>query len=155
MYICKLVDTNVFVIFVLVPSKLLAITVNLTLQGMNETTFIDLKPILKQAIADANNVPVTSVDAAFIEMTKAISSDEDPSNLTLNDIRAVIKVTIKPMNIEEETNVLDNLNENTESFLSKIKTALAQHNVNVLSMSEVERTKGKFEIIFVFFSVQI
>ena len=141
MYIFKLVDSNVFDI--LVPSKLLAISVNLTLQGMNETTFIDLKPILKQAIADANNVPLSSVDAAFIEMTKAVSSDEDPSNRTLNDIRAVIKVTIKPMNIEEETNVLDNLNENTEPFLSKIKPVLAAHNVNVLSMSKVERISGK------------
>ena len=138
-----MVDRNIFDKFVLVPSKLLGISVNLTLQGMNETTFNELKPILKQAIADANNVPLSSVDAAFIEMAKAISSEEDPSNLTLNDIRAVIKVTIKPMNIEEETNVLDNLNENTESFLSKIKTALAQHNVTVLSMSEVERTSGK------------
>ena len=143
MYICKLVDTNIFAIFVLVPSKLLAITVNLTLQGMNETTFIDLKPILKQAIADANNVPLSSVDAAFIEMTKAVSSDEDPSNRTLNDIRAVIKVTIKPMNIEQETKVLDNLNENTEPFLSEIKPVLAAHNVNVLSMSKVERISGK------------
>ena len=141
MYIFKLVDSNVFDI--LVPSKLLAISVNLTLQGMNETTFIDLKPILKQAIADANNVPLSSVDAAFIETTKAVSSDEDPSNRTLNDIRAVIKVTIKPMNIEEETNVLDNLNENTEPFLSKIKPVLAAHNVNVLSMSKVERISGK------------
>ena len=141
MYIFKLVDSNVFDI--LVPSKLLAISVNLTLQGMNETTFIDLKTILKQAIADANNVPLSSVDAAFIETTKAVSSDEDPSNRTLNDIRAVIKVTIKPMNIEEETNVLDNLNENTEPFLSKIKPVLAAHNVNVLSMSKVERISGK------------
>ena len=141
MYIFKLVDSNVFDI--LVPSKLLAISVNLTLQGMNETTFIDLKTILKQAIADANNVPLSSVDAAFIEMTKAVSSDEDPSNRTLNDIRAVIKVTIKPMNIEEETNVLDNLNENTEPFLSKIKPVLAAHNVNVLSMSKVERISRK------------
>ena len=141
MYIFKLVDSNVFDI--LVPSKLLAISVNLTLQGMNETTFIDLKPILKQAIADANNVPLSSVDAAFIETTKAVSSDEDPSNRTLNDIRAVIKVTIKPMNIEEETNVLDNLNENTEPFLSKIKPVLAAHNVNVLSMSKVERISRK------------
>ena len=138
-----MVDRNVFNKFVLVPSKLLAITVNLTLQGMNETTFVDLKPILKQAIADANNVPVSSVDAAFIEMTKAISSEEDPSNLTLNDISAVIKVTIKPMDTEEEMNVLDNMDKNKESFLSKIKTALAQHNVYVLSMSKVERTAGK------------
>ena len=143
MYIFKLVARNIFDIFVLVPSKLLAISVNLTLQGMNETTFIDLKPILKQAIADANNVPLSSVDAAFIETTKAVSSDEDPSNRTLNDIRAVIKVTIKPMNIEQETNVLDNLNENTEPFLSKIKPVLAAHNVNVLSMSKVERISGK------------
>ena len=143
MYICKLVDTNIFAIFVLVPSKLLAITVNLTLQGMNETTFIDLKPILKQAIADANNVPLSSVDAAFIEMAKGISSEEDASNLTLNEIHAVIKVTIKPMNKDEERNVLDNLRENTEPFLSKIKPVLAAHNVNLISMSKVERTSGK------------
>ena len=109
---------------------------------MNETTFIDLKPILEQAIADDNNVPLSSVDVAFIEMTTAISSDEDPSNLTLNDIRAVIKVTIKPMNKDEETNVVDNLSENTEPFLSKIKPVLAAHNVDVLSMSKVERISG-------------
>ena len=133
---------NVFAESVLVPSKLLPISVNMTLQGMNETTFIDLKPILEQAIADDNNVPLSSVDVAFIEMTTAISSDEDPSNLTLNDIRAVIKVTIKPMNKDEETNVVDNLSENTEPFLSKIKPVLAAHNVDVLSMSKVERISG-------------
>ena len=138
-----MVDRNVFDTFVLVSSKLLGMSVNLTLQGTNETTFIDLKQILKQAIADANNVPLSAVDAAFIEMTKAISSDEDPSNLTLNDIRAVIKVTIRPMNKDEETNVLDNLSKNTEPFLSKIKTVLAPYNINVLSMSKVERTSGK------------
>ena len=142
MYICKLVDENVFDIFVSVPSKLLDISVNLTLQGMNKTTFIDLKPILKHAIADVNNVPLSSVDAAFIETTTtAVSSDQDPNNHTLND--AVIKVTIKPMDTDEETNILDNLSENTEPFRSKIQTVLAPHNVKVLSMSKVERTSGK------------
>ena len=123
-------------------SKILAISVNLTLQGMNETNFVDFKPILEQAIADANNVPLSSVDADFIETTTAVSSDQDPSNITLNDILAVIKVTIKEMDKDEETNVLDNMSNNTESFLSNIKVVLAPHDVNVLSMSKMERIPG-------------
>merc|ERR1711936_1191276 len=42
---------------------------NLTLNGVDETSFSDIKDILEQTIAAANNVPLPSVNANFVGMT--------------------------------------------------------------------------------------
>merc|ERR1712241_603623 len=95
---------------------------NLTLNGVDETSFSDIKDILEQTIATANNVPLSSVNANFVGMTPYTSTRS-------SDGLAVIKVIISPTDP-------DNL---TEVLLSEINTELASHKVDVLSMSEVER----------------
>ena len=111
------------------------ISVNLTLNGVNETTFADMKAILEQAIADANNVSLSSVNAEFVGMASTISTRS-------SDDRAVINVIITPSDTNQETEALENMVNNTESFLSEINADLASHNVDVLSISEVERIPG-------------
>ena len=107
---------------------------NLTLNGVDETSFADIKDILEQTIAAANNVPLSSVNANFVGMTPYTSTRS-------SDGFAVIKVIITPTDPDNLTEVLGNIN-NTEVFLLEINTDLASHNVDVLSMSEVERMPG-------------
>merc|ERR1712141_227211 len=106
---------------------------NLTLNGVDETSFSDIKDILEQTIAAANNVPLSSVNANFVGMTPYTSTRS-------SDGFAVIKVIITPTDPDNLTEVIGKIN-NTEVFLSEINTDLASHNVevDVLSMSEVER----------------
>merc|ERR1711936_686698 len=104
---------------------------NLTLNGVDETSFSDIKDILEQTIAAANNVPLSSVNANFVGMTPYTSTRS-------SDGFAVIKVIISPTDPDNLTEVLGKIN-NTEVFLSEINTELASHKVDVLSMSEVER----------------
>merc|ERR1711936_1334156 len=47
---------------------------NLTLNGVDETSFSDIKDILEQTIAAANNVPLSSVNANFVGMTPYTST---------------------------------------------------------------------------------
>ena len=108
---------------------------NLTLNGVNETSFADMKAILEQAISDANNVPLSSVSAGFVGMAATISTRS-------SDDQAVINVIITPTDANEETEALDNMVNNTVSFLSEINADLASHNIDVVSMSEVERIPG-------------
>ena len=107
---------------------------NLTLNGVDETSFSDIKDILEQTIAAANNVPLSSVNANFVGMTPYTSTRS-------SDGFAVIKVIISPTDPDNLTEVLGKIN-NTEVFLSEINTELASHKVDVLSMSEVERMPG-------------
>merc|ERR1719400_1117375 len=104
---------------------------NLTLNGVDETSFSDIKDILEKTIAAANNVPLSSVNANFVGMTLYTSTRS-------SDGFAVIKVIISPTDPDNLTEVLGKIN-NTEVFLSEINTELAAHKVDVLSMSEVER----------------
>ena len=123
-----------FIQFLAAPA-VAPISVNLTLNGVNETTFAGMKAILEQAIADANNVPLSSVNAEFVGMAATIATRS-------SDDRAVINVMITPTDTTEETEALENMVNNTESFLSEINADLASHNVDVVSMSEVERIPG-------------
>ena len=123
-----------FIWFLAAPA-VAPISVNLTLNGVNETTFAGMKAILEQAIADANNIPLSSVSAEFVGMAATVSTRS-------SDDRAVINVIITPTDTDEETEALENMVNNTESFLSEINADLASHNVDVLSMSEVERIPG-------------
>ena len=104
-----------------------------------------MKAILEQAIADANNVPLSSVSAEFVGMAATISTRS-------SDDQAVINVIITPTDANEETEALDNMVNNTVSFLSEINADLASHNIDVVSMSEVERIPGLwFDYILYFF----
>ena len=105
-----------------------------------------MKAILEQAIADANNVPLSSVSAEFVGMASAISTRS-------SDDQAVINVIITPTDANEETEALDNMVNNTVSFLSEINADLASHNIDVVSMSEVERIPGWWfdYILYLFF----
>ena len=94
-----------------------------------------MKAILEQAIADANNVPLSSVNAEFVGMAATISTRS-------SDDQAVINVIITPTDANEETEALDNMVNNTVSFLSEINADWAAHNVDVFDMSEVERIPG-------------
>merc|ERR1719510_1153942 len=87
---------------------------NLTLNGVDETSFADIKDILEETIAAANNVPLSSVNANFVGMTPYTSTRS-------SDGFAVIKVIISPTDPDNLTEVLGKIN-NTEVFLSEINT---------------------------------
>merc|ERR1711997_583281 len=76
---------------------------NLTLNGVDETSFSDIKDILEQTIAAANNVPLSSVNANFVGMTPYTSTRS-------SDGFAVIKVIISPTDPDNLTEVLGKIN---------------------------------------------
>ena len=137
-------------------SEILPITVNLTISGMNETSF--LGPFLWNLgvmIANITNSPSSSVTSAFIEMVSTITSrniyiSEDKINGGIekrsNDIGALINVVITPNDTDHEQDVTDAMND-TASFMSDINSglqALSSSNITVINVSQIQRIAGKF-----------
>ena len=108
----------------------LAISIRLTISGANETSFAGLKSFLKKGIADAVKVPLSSIRAFVagkIPWTRSCTT---------------ISVTITPMDKTEETNVLNTLNNDPQSFREMIDAILLEHNVHILMVEPVERVPG-------------
>ena len=88
------------------------IAVNLTISGINETTFeTDLKSDLEKIIADITKSSEPSVNAIFLEMV---------SSSTTN---ARINVTVKPTDSPHEKIVISEMHDTT-SFLDELNTGL-------------------------------
>ena len=89
-----------------------SIAVNLTISGINETTFeTDLKSDLEKIIADITKSSEPSVNAIFLEMV---------SSSTTN---ARINVTVKPTDSPHEKIVISEMHDTT-SFLDELNTGL-------------------------------
>ena len=108
----------------------MAITIRLTISGANETSFSDLKSFLKKGIADAVKVPLSSI--------RAFVAGEIPWTRNYT----TINVTITPMDKTEETNVLNTLNNDPQSFRKIVDAILFEHNVHILMVELVERVPG-------------
>ena len=136
-------------------SEILPITVNLTISGMNETSFLgtflwDLDVI----IVNITNSPSSSVTSAFIEMVSTITSrniytSHDKMNGGMkkrsDDIGALINVVITPTDTSHEQDVTEAMND-TASFISDINSelkVLSYGNFTVISMSQIQRVSGK------------
>ena len=112
----------------------MAISINITIHGTNQNSFAGLKSILEQAIADAINVPVSSVSSLFVETA--------PTTRFSDDI-AVINWKIQPIDTNQETDVLEKINRNQESLVLDINAKLHKNNAKVLTIDEVKRVPGK------------
>ena len=136
-------------------SEILPITVNLTISGMNETSFFG--PFLwdlNVMIANITNSPSSSVKSAFIEMVSTITSrniyiSDDEMNGGMekrsNDIAALINVVITPTDTDHEQDVTDAMND-TASFIFDINSelkVLSYGNFTVISMNQIQRISGK------------
>ena len=119
----------------------LAISVNLTMFNVNETTFPDVKPVLEDIISASTNTPYNLVDATFVEVISTVLRDTV-------DV-AVVNVTVLPLDVTHEIEVIDLLL-NTTLFLSEINTGLdtrtdwdtVLHNAEVEYVSDIERAPG-------------
>ena len=136
-------------------SEILPITVNLTISGMTETSFLGLFLWdLDVIIANITNSPSSSVTSSFIEMVSTISSrniyiSDDKMNGRMekrsNDFGALINVAITPLDTDHEQDITDAMND-TASFISDINSelkVLSYGNVTVISMSQIQRISGK------------
>ena len=136
-------------------SGILPITVNLTISGMNETSFLGLFLWdLDVIIANITNSPSSSVTSSFIEMVSTINSrniyiSDDKMNGRMvkrtNDFGALINVAITPTDTDHEQDITDAMND-TASFISDINSelkVLSYGNFTVISMSQIQRISGK------------
>ena len=112
----------------------MAISINITIHGTNQNSFAGLKSILEQAIADAINVPVSSVSSLFVEPA--------PTTIFHDDI-TVINWKIQPIDTNQETDVLEKINRSQESLVLDINAKLHKNNAKVLTIDEVKRVPGK------------
>ena len=135
-------------------SEILAVSVNLTVYGVNETSFDVVQPVLESVIADITGSSASSVQAVFVEMLPTTTSrDLDFYVFSLANIRtiesneygALINVTVTPTDAPHEIEVVDTMND-TFSFLSDINAGLLDqwedYNASVISVSSIERTPG-------------
>ena len=160
--ICSLLITNALylrlmfcgIFFISDVSEILAVSVNITVYGVNETSFDVVQPVLESVIADITGSSVSSVQAVFVEMLPTTTSrDLDFYVFSLANIRtiesneygALINVTVTPTDVPHEIEVLDTMND-TFSFLSDVNAGLLDqwedYNATVISVSSIERTPG-------------
>ena len=136
-------------------SGILPITVNLTISGMNETSFLGtFLWDLDVMIANITNSPSSSVTSSFIEMVSTINSrniyiSDDKMNGRMekrsNDFGALINVAIIPTDTDHEQDITDAMND-TASFMSDINSglqALSSSNITVINVSQIQRIEGK------------
>ena len=139
----------------ILTSEILPITVNFTISGMNETSFLGtFLWDLDVMIVNITNSPSSSVTSAFIEMVATItprniyiSDDEMNGEIEKrsNDIGALINVVITPTDTNHEQDITDAMND-TASFISDINSklkVLSYGNFTVISMSQIQRISGK------------
>ena len=140
--------------------EILPISFNLTMTGINKTSFKELKSDLENAVADMTNISPSSVTAAFIEMVPILSTrlvnrhlDEEHANVISKRSKesgALINVALTPMDRDGETVALDIIND-TASFRVELNTRLENHsavNATVTSISPIQRVPGKFPCIY-------
>ena len=131
----------------------MAISTNLTISGVNETTFAADKSILENIIADVTNTSSSSVEATFMGMLSSIATRNglfynDFVNTKLvrsNENRALINVVLTPRDKPHETYSLSKMNTPIK-FRDEVNLALknqpTESNPTVLSVSQISRIPG-------------
>ena len=140
----------IYAIFLVTPE---VISVNLTVSGINETTFVAEKSAFENVIAAITNSSESTVEATFLEMVSSITTRDvirrgKTSLVRLgrsNENRALINVAVKPRDSPHETFALSKMN-NAITFREEINSGLqgqqTESNSNVTSISEIARIAG-------------
>ena len=132
----------------------MTISTNLTISGMDETSFATDKSILENIIADITNSSASSVEATFIETLESITnrdalSHHDWSNVMSgrsNENRVLINVAVRPRDSPHETYAILKMNTSI-SFREEINLGLQdqsiESNPSVISVSQITRIPGE------------
>ena len=138
------------------------ISTNLTISGIDETSFATDKSILENIIADITNSSASSVEATFIEMLESITnrnalSYHDWSNVRpgrSNENRALINVAVKPRDTPHETYTILKMNTSI-SFREEINLGLQNQSIesSVISVSQITRIPGELIGITLLYSL--
>ena len=133
----------------------LAISANLTMIGINETTFMADKSIIETIIADITNSSVSSVEATLIEMLSSITTRDERSNVRLtrsDGDRALINVAVAPRDIPHEAYAVTKMN-TTITFREEINLGLqnqpTESNTSVISVSQITRVPGELNCVHI------
>ena len=141
-------------------APVLAISANLTMIGINETTFMADKSIIETIIADITNSSVSSVEATLIVMLSSITTrdallyDELANvRLTRSDgDRALINVAVAPRDIPHEAYAVTKMN-TTITFREEINLGLqnkpTESNSSVISVSQITRIPGELNCVYI------
>ena len=117
---------------------MLAVSVNLTMYNVNQTTFHDVKPVLESIVSDYTSSPSEAVFAVFMEMIS--------TTLRNTDELAVVNVTVMPMDSTHEIEILAQMG-NATLFRSEINSVLETmthlYSAAVEEVSDYTRTPGK------------
>ena len=139
----------------------LAISANLTMIGINETTFMADKSIIETIIADITNSSAASVEATLIEMLSSITTRDallydELSNVRLTRSggdRALINVAVAPRDIPHEAYAVTKMN-TTITFREEINLGLqnqpTESNTSVISVSQITRIPGELNCVHIF-----
>ena len=137
-----------------IPETPEAISANLTISGMNETTFTADKSVFEGVIADITNSSASSVEATFLEMITSVTTRDailDGKTYPVrigrsNQIRALINVVVKPRDTPHEEFALSKMN-TAIAFREEINLGLQNQQTestpSVISVSEIGRIAGK------------
>ena len=130
---------------------LTVIAANLTISGINETTFEDVKSVLQNIIAQITNSSEPSVNTTFLEMVSSSTTRNtvvrsDLSNLRLarsNVNHALINVAVKPRDSPHETYVISKMHDPT-TFLGELnlKLGLQGQKMVVITVSQITPFPG-------------
>ena len=138
----------------------LAISANLTMIGINETTFMADKSIIETIIADITNSSASSVEATLIEMLSSITTRDallygELSNVRLTRSggdRALINVAVAPRDIPHEAYAVTKMN-TTITFREEINMGLqnqpTESNTSVISVSQITRVPGELNCVHI------
>ena len=133
----------------------LAISANLTMIGINETTFMADKSIIETIIADITNSSASSVEATLIEMLSSITTRDELSNVRLtrsDGDRALINVAVAPRDIPHEAYAVSKMN-TTITFREEINSGLqnqpTESNSSVISVSQITRIPGELNCVYI------
>ena len=127
------------------------IAANLTISGINETTFEDVKSVLQNIIAQITNSSEPSVNTTFLEMVSSSTTRNavvrsDFSNLRLsrsNGNHALINVAVKTRDSPHQTYVISKMHDST-TFLDELnlKLGLQGQKMVVITVSQITPFPG-------------
>ena len=138
----------------------LALSANLTMIGINETTFMADKSIIETIIADITNSSASSVEATLIEMLSSITTRDallydELSNVRLtrsDGDRALINVAVAPRDIPHEAYAVTKMN-TTITFREEINLGLqnqpTESNSSVITVSQITRVPGELNCVHI------
>ena len=142
------------------------ISVNLTVSGINETTFAADKSVFESVIADITNSSASTVEAKFLEMLSSITTRDvisrgEISHARLgrtNGNRALINLAVQPRDTPHEAFALSKMSTSI-TFREEVNSGLQGHhtesNPSVTSVSEIARMAGERTYVKLLYSLLV